>query len=117
MEINVRENITRLLFENEGCLEGFKRDKYKGTFQGFYDRFKPLFDQIDKEYNDTLDKAAYIDGITDAFMEAAIKREEETPKRKRRGNFYIDQNFQMTLYVLPCLLNIIRSQQQSFLTN
>ncbi len=117
MEINVKESLISLLFENEGCLEGFKRDRYDGTFHGFYNKYRPLFDQIDKEYNDTLDKAGYINGVTDAFMAAAIKREEETPKRKRRGNFYIDQNFQMTLYVLPCLIEYNKESTTALLEN
>lgn len=103
MGMNVSEEVITLLLDNKGCMENFKRDKYDGAFHDFYGRHLPFFDALKEEYAAADDKDAYINSVADAFMVSAIKDEEDTPKKYKKVNYYIDRNFQLTLYAFPAL--------------
>ena len=99
----INKELVGMLFGNTGLMKSFNKDSYADAFHAYCDRFKPLFDSIDEEYNKSENREAFIDSLASEFTSYAVNEESKLSKRSDKDHFTIDHNSVLTVYMLPAL--------------
>ena len=103
---DISTELAGMLFDNLPLMKQFSKDRYADAFNSYYEKYKPLFDSIEKDCTEAEDKDSYIKDLASSFVSRAVTEEESKAKKSEKEHFIIDHNSVLAVYVLPALLEM-----------
>ncbi len=100
----IKNELSKLLIENKELMKEFKSATYKESFQLLLESNRPLFDAIERAYDETDEKEALINDLAEDFVSRAKSVYDTLPKKGAKSNYLMDANMLMGTYIIPCIV-------------
>ena len=82
---HISQGLCDLLFTTAGELRQFKRDTYKNYFMSVYEEQAEFFKDIEREYQESDDKEAFIASIADSFADKVGEKYDTLTKKSKKN--------------------------------
>ena len=106
---DINKELPGMLLDNLLLMKQFNKDSYKTAFADYYEKYEPLFSEINAEYEAASDKEDYVEDLAVAFIDRAKEIENSLVKKRDKDSFIVEHNSVLTVYVLPAL---VRSEKE-----